>query len=298
MAAISARIDAHQHFWRVARADYGWLEPHLVPLYRDFAPADLAPLRRAAGISASVLVQAAPTVAETRFLLDIARNDPSVAGVVGWVDLAAADAPRQVEALAADPKLKGLRPMLQDLPDPDWIATAPIEPGVAAMQGAGLRFDALVRTDHLPALLRFVERHPQLAVVVDHLAKPRADRADFARWRGGLEKLAAHPQVCCKLSGLVTEVGADWTVGGLRPWIDAALELFGPARLMWGSDWPVLLLAGDYPRWVAATEELLCDLPDPAQRAIWHDTARRFYGLSARSEEPVARIGPTITPKH
>ena len=273
------RIDAHQHFWQVARADYGWLVPDLKPLYRDFGPADIAPLLAAAGIGRTVLVQAAQTVAETRFMLDLARTHPVVAGVVGWVDLTAADAPRQIEALAADPKLKGLRPMLQELPDPDWIATAPIARAIAAMQATGLRFDALVRTVHLPALLRFVDRYPGLPVVIDHLAKPLADRSDFARWRDGLAGLAAFPQVCCKLSGLVTEVGAGWTVDGLAPWIETVLELFGPARLMWGSDWPVLLMAGDYPRWVAAAEHHLAGLSAAAQQAIWHDTAQRFYDL-------------------
>ena len=170
------RVDAHQHFWRLARGDYGWLTPAKGPIYRDFGPADLTPLLARAGIDATVLVQAAPTVDETRFLLELARTTPVVAGVVGWAPLDAPDAPDVVAALAREPALKGLRPMLHDIPDVDWMLRPEVAPGLRAIAAADLTFDALVRPPHLPNLRRLLERHPDLRVVIDHGAKPEIGR--------------------------------------------------------------------------------------------------------------------------
>jgi L-fucono-1,5-lactonase len=275
-------IDAHQHFWRLERGDYGWLTPALQPLYRDYLPADLAPALQRAGIQSTILVQAAPTVAETEFLLATAAHGGGrVRGVVGWADLAAPDAVATLVRLARNPLLKAIRPMLQDLPDPAWILRADVERALSELPRLGLRFDALVTPAQLPALLRVLERHPDLAVVIDHGAKPPIAAGYWLPWADRIAAIARHPHVHCKLSGLATEAKGDWTVEGLRPWVDHLLACFGPARLLWGSDWPVVNLAGGYARWRAATERLLETLADDDRAAILGGNAARFYGLGA-----------------
>ncbi|WP_293484352.1 amidohydrolase [Phenylobacterium sp.] len=273
------RIDAHQHFWRLSRGDYGWLTPRLEPIYRDYLPCDLAPHLTASGVDRTVLVQAAPTAAETDFLLDLAGRTPFVAGVVGWIDLEAPGAPQAVRAFAARPGALGLRPMLQDLPDDEWLLRPGLAPSFAAMAEAGLTFDALVKPRHLPALRRFLERHPHLPVVVDHGAKPDIAGREHAAWAQAMHALARETHAVCKLSGLVTEARPDWTVADLRPYAETLLEAFGPSRLMWGSDWPVVNRAADYGRWAEATEILLSDLPEADRAAIMGGTAQAFYGV-------------------
>jgi L-fuconolactonase len=283
---MSGRVDAHHHVWRLARGDYGWLAPtaELAPIYRDFELAELRPLLAAAKVGATVLVQAAPTGAETRFLLDVAReSDGLVQGVVGWVDLAARDAVAMLERLAGDALLKSIRPMLQDLPDPEWIARAEVQPALAALPALGLRFDALVKPRELKPLLRALERHPDLAVVIDHCAKPEIAVERWQPWAADIAALARHTGAHCKLSGLVTEAGAQWTVERLRRYADHVLECFGPGRVMWGSDWPVLTLAASYGKWVAASDELLAGLSDAERELVLGGNARRFYGLEPRA---------------
>jgi L-fuconolactonase len=260
-------IDAHQHFWQIARGDYGWLTPELAPIYRDFGPADLAPILARHGIARSILVQAAPTVAETRYMLAIAATTPSVAGVVGWVDFTTPDAPAAIAELARDPLLVGLRPMVHDIDDDDWLLRDDLRPAIAAMAARGLVFDALVRPRHLPRLVRFIERHPELAIVVDHGAKPEIAAARIEPWLSDMRAIAARPAVMCKLSGLVTEAAHGWRPADVRPCIDHLLALFGPARLVWGSDWPVVDLAGGYDGWWGLTQEALadCSAADRAQ---------------------------------
>jgi L-fuconolactonase len=284
--ASVASIDAHQHFWRLARGDYGWLTPALTPIHRDFLPADLAPILARHGIARTILVQAAPTVAETAFLLALARDTPFVAGVVGWVDFAARDAPDVIARLAADPLLVGLRPMVQDIADDDWLADRALAPAFDAMVAHGLVFDALVLPRHLPRLARVVERHPSLAVVVDHAAKPpiRDGARGLEPWRGALATLARAPQVACKLSGLVTEAAPGWDVDALRPFVAQVLEAFSPSRVLWGSDWPVVELAGGYDRWRAATATLVAGLAAPDRAALLGGNAARTY--LARSGAP------------
>lgn len=272
-------IDAHQHFWRLADRDGAWPPPDLAAIYRDVLPADLAPLLARHGVAKTVLVQSLPNEADTRFMLDLAARHAFVGGVVGWTDLKAPDAPARIAALAADPMLKGLRPMLQDLADDDWIADPALEPAVQAMTDHGLRFDALVLPRHLPALLAFAERHPGLPVVIDHGAKPSIAAGLLEPWRTGIARLAALQHVHCKLSGLVTEAGPDWDVDRLRPYADHLLACFGPRRLIWGSDWPVLDLASDYARWIAASAALLDGLPAPDREAVFGLNARRFYRI-------------------
>ena len=275
------RIDAHQHVWRLDRGDYGWLGPELNPIYRDFTLGDLRPLLTEAAIAGTVLVQAAPTVAETEYLLRIANeSDSLVRGVVGWVDMAAADAVSTLARLARDPLLKSVRPMLQDLPDSDWILRPDVDAVLTALPGLGLRFDALVKPAQLPAVLRMLDRHPDLAVVIDHGAKPPIASEELQPWAQLIATVAGHPHVHCKLSGLVTEAGPEWTEDRLAPCVDHLLACFGPMRLLWGSDWPVVNLGGGYVRWLAATNALLAGLAVDERAAIMGGNARRFYGLS------------------
>jgi L-fuconolactonase len=277
-------IDAHQHYWRLARGDYGWLTPALAPIHRDFGPADLAPELAAAGISGTVLVQAAPTEAETAYLLELAATTPSVRGVVGWIDLAAADATRRVSAQARAGRLVGLRPMLQDIEDTTWVLQPAVLAGLGAASALGLVFDALIQPRHLEATGALAAALPDLTIVIDHAAKPEIARwpvggPAFAAWRDGLAKLARSPRVACKLSGLVTEAGADWQPADLRPYVEVLLALFGPERLMFGSDWPVVNLAGGFARWHDAARTLTAPLPASAPAAIFGGTARRIYKL-------------------
>jgi L-fuconolactonase len=273
------RIDAHQHFWRIARGDYGWLTPAQAPIHRDFGPRDLAPCLRATGMAATVLVQAAPTVAETEFLLALAAETPFVAGVVGWAPLDAFDAPDLIARLAQDGRLRGLRPMIHDIPDVDWMLGPALTPALRALAALDLTFDALVRPPHLRNLLVLLERHPDLRVVIDHGGKPEIAARRIDPWAADLRALARNTGAFVKLSGLCTEAGPDWTVDRLRPYVAHLLDAFGPERMLFGSDWPVLTLAARYEDWFRATETLLQDL-DPAARArIYGETATRAYRL-------------------
>lgn len=276
------RVDAHHHIWSVARGDYGWLTPDL-PIHRDYGLEHLRPLL--GDISATVLVQAAPTEAETRFLLDAARRSAGlVRAVVGWVELAAESAADRVAALAGEAALKGLRPMLQDIADTGWIVRPEVRPGLAAMERAGLRLDLLVQPRHLPLLPALADRHPGLPPVIDHGAKPRIAARAWQPWADDIARVARETPALCKLSGLATEAAPGWTAEDVRPYVDHLLAEFGPARLMWGSDWPVVDLAGGHARWRAATELLLAGLDGAARDAVLGGTAARFYGFAGSGE--------------
>jgi len=273
-------VDAHHHVWSLARGDYGWLTPASAAIYRDFSLAEMAPLAQAAGITTTVLVQAAPTLAETRYLLDVAAKRGGLArGVVGWVDLSDNNAVATLESLAINPLFKSVRPMLQDLPDTDWILRPQVQATLSQLPALGIRFDALVKPAQLPALVAMLESNPDLDVVIDHGAKPDIDGGGWEPWAGLVRAAAAHPHVHCKLSGLVTEAASNWTANALRPHVEHLLECFGPQRIMWGSDWPVVELGGGYSRWRSATLELLRGLDDSERDAVLGDNARRFYGL-------------------
>ncbi|MBW8722070.1 MAG: amidohydrolase family protein [Polaromonas sp.] len=261
-------IDAHQHFWKLADRTGHWPPAALEAIYRDFGPTDLRPELERCRVSGTVLVQSLPS--------------PFVLGVVGWVDMLAADAPAQIEALARHPKLKGLRPMLQDLPDTQWISNPALDPALHAMQAGGLAFDALVLPRHLPALQTMACRHPSLSIVIDHAAKPEIALERLEPWRAYLDALASLPQVHCKLSGLLTEAGACPTAQALGPYVDHVLKVFGVRRVIWGSDWPVLELAADYPGWLAMARDLCRAHPgmdDAGMAAIFGGNARRLYHL-------------------
>lgn len=276
------RVDAHQHFWTLARGDYSWMSPDLGPIYRDFAPGDLAPHLAAAGIEATVLVQAAATSAETRFMLDIADRTPFVRGVVGWIDF---EDPTEINTLrefAAHPRFKGVRPMIQDIPDVDWMLQSRLDWAYQAVIDLDLTFDLLGHPKHLANAAVLLKRYPQMRVVIDHAMKPNIAEGAFADWADGVARLAEETNAFCKLSGLVTEAGADWTNERLAPYAEHIIKAFGPSRLMWGSDWPVLNLAADYPRWLTAAETLVRDCTEDAQafNAIFGGTASHFYRLN------------------
>lgn len=275
------RIDAHHHVWTLARGDYGWLTRDLAPIYRDFGLSDLAPYLSAAGIEGTILVQAAPTEAETRFLLDIAEHAKIVYGVVGWTDFDAADGLARIDGMAAQELLVGLRPMVQDIADDDWLLRPQLAPLLAKMAERDLVFDALVLPRHLPRLSRVVDRHPDLQFVLDHFGKPRLASADMARWRLDVARLAERQNIACKLSGLVTEAAINWQVADLQEAVDHVRACFGPQRMLWGSDWPVVNLAGGYAKWLAAAETLLADLSPDERTEVFGGNAARVY-LSRR----------------
>ena len=270
-------VDAHQHFWTLSRGDYAWPDETVPAIRRDFGPADLWRLADAAGVDRTVLVQATDSVAETTFLLDVAAREPRVAGVVGWIDMAAPDAVATFDRMRADPLLVGLRPMLQGIAETDWVLRDAVRPALDALEGSGLCFDALVQPRHLGAIDTLAARHPSLPIVLDHGAKPQP--GGHASWAEGMRRLAGRPNVTCKLSGLVTEIGPDWTVEGLRPYADTLLEAFGPERVMFGSDWPVVNLAADYGAWFDAAQALTAHLDAGARAAIFGGTACRVYGI-------------------
>lgn len=273
------RIDAHQHCWQLAARAGSWPPPSLAAIYRDFAPEDLAPLLAEHGVAGTVLVQSLPSEVDTDWLLALAERAGFIRAVVGWTDLLAPDAPAAIARLASNKKLKGLRPMLQDLDDEQWIANPSLAPALNAMVEHGLRLDALVLPRHLPALLQCAREYPLLAIVIDHAAKPPIADAQFGHWREQMAQLAALPNVHCKLSGLVTEAKPDWSVDDLRPYVSHVLEVFGAQRVIWGSDWPVVDLAGGYGAWLAASESLLAHLGQQDRNDIFGLNARRFYSL-------------------
>lgn len=279
MTETAERIDAHQHFWRLERGDYGWLTPEFGPIYRDFGPDDLAPLLKRHRIAGTVLVQAAPTDAETDYLLEIADGHDMVRGVVGWVDFEADGAVERLREFAGHPKFVGVRPMIQDIPAKDWMLDPSFTPVFETIAELGLVFDALVLPRHLGHLDTLARRHPELIIVIDHGAKPEIATGQFDLWAKDMARLAAHETCHCKLSGLVTEAGEDWTVEQLAPYVAHILSAFGPERVIWGSDWPVMTLAAAYDDWVAATDVLIAGLGKAERAAVLGGNARHIYKL-------------------
>jgi L-fuconolactonase len=275
---MSPRIDAHQHFWHPARGDYGWLRADM-PICRPFTPADLLPHLRHCRFDGTLLVQAAPTTDETEYLLGIADATPFVLGVTGWVEFEDSRSRAVMERLAKHPKLRGFRPMIQDLPDDDWMLRPQIRWALEALEELDLVFDALVFPRHLARLLELLRRHPALVTVIDHGAKPNIRAGEFGAWAAAMKRIAVETAACCKLSGLATEAGAHWTVESLKPYVDHLLDSFGSERLIFGSDWPVATLATDYEGWVAAIEALTSGLSDEERAAIFGGTAARVYRL-------------------
>lgn len=266
-------IDAHVHLWRIGENGCTWPPPSLELIYRDFSLDDWR--AEATGVQGCVLVQSQENVADTAWLLSLAERDRSVLAVVGWTDVFAPDAADAVADLACHPKLRGLRPMVQDRAA-NWYDDFALDPVWHAMTRAGLVLDALIRPPHLPSLHRLAERHPALTIVVDHGAKPVL--SDLARWRADLAMLARRPRTWCKLSGLLTERGPDDPPEAIESAVAALVALFGPDRLLWGSDWPVLRLHGDYRSWHDQARALV---PMEQHGAVFEGAARAAYGIAA-----------------
>lgn len=273
------KIDAHQHFWQLSRGDYSWLTRDLELLYRDFLPVDLQPLLSTSGVSKTVLVQAAESVEETEFMLSLADKTDFVAGVVGWLDMESDGALNTLERLGEHAAFKGIRPMIQDIADPQWMLKAELDPVFAALIDKGLTFDALVKPQHLQSLLVLLQRYPELRVVINHGAKPDIAAGALPGWADNIARIAADTQACCKMSGLMTEAGDNPVYDKLLPYMEHLLASFGARRLMWGSDWPVLTLAGDYGEWVNLSERFISRLNASDQAAVWCGTAEHFYNL-------------------
>ena len=272
------RIDAHQHYWNPARGDYFWMDPES-PLCRTYSPANFEPTLKRHDIRGTVLVQAAPTREETEYLLAIADRTPSVLGVVGWVDFEDRLHSAWAERLAGNRKFKGVRPMIQDIADPKWVCHANLNWAFEMVAELGLCFDALVFPEHVPFLLKRLAREPDLKVVIDHAAKPFIGERSFESWAADMSRLAKNTKALVKLSGLITEATEDWSVDKLRPYADHLLVTFGPSRMMWGSNWPVCLLAGSYERWLATAEELTAGCTEAERAGIFGGNAAAFYSL-------------------
>ncbi|MGD0647638.1 MAG: amidohydrolase family protein [Acidobacteriaceae bacterium] len=280
-------IDAHHHLWNYTPIEYDWIDDEMSALRRDFTAADFSSLGVALDLSGSVAVQARQTLEETHWLLACAAKYPTIRGVVGWVPLASEELPEILADLARNPLFKAVRHVVQEEPDPEFLLRDDFNRGIARLQPHNLAYDILIRDHQLPQTARFVEQHPNQSFVLDHLAKPRVRERLLEPWSSDLKRLAAHPNVVCKLSGLVTEADwKTWTLGDLRPYLDTALELFGPARLMAGSDWPVCLLATSYNHWWATLIEWAKPLTPSERACIFGDTATRIYRLTTRDEGP------------
>lgn len=275
------RIDAHQHFWELRRGDYAWLTPELTPLFRDFLPSDLAPHLADAGIDATVLVQAAATEAETHFLLDIAQSTRFVAGVVGWLDLGRSDFADRAASLSATGGgyLKGIRPMIQDIAGDAWVAAPTLDAAFNTLADLGLVFDALVRPRHLPYLAARLRRSPRLRVVIDHAAKPDIAGGSYDSWRAALEPFSRTTGVMCKLSGLLTEATPGCPTADIDRYARSVLDMFGPERVIWGSDWPVVNLTSDYESWFSMTLDALAHLGASDRDLILGGNACHFYSI-------------------
>lgn len=273
-------IDAHQHLWRIGQNGHEWPTPDLGEIYHDFGPEDLAAACDGLNIDGTILVQSQPSDADTDWMLEVAAATPLIRGVVGWTDFAAPEASQRIAHLARQPKLKGLRPMLQGLPQDDWIVREDIRPALEAMTIHDLAFDALVYTRHLPFIDQLARHNPDLRIVIDHGAKPPLGHPeDMAQWQDAISAVARNANVSCKLSGLLTEMPDEQNEDLLTPCADHLLAVFGPDRLMWGSDWPVILLKDSYSHWFNWTLRWLTDKPETTQTAIMGETARRFYQL-------------------
>ena len=273
-------IDAHHHFWHYDPAEYGWIDDAMSVIRRDFLPADLAREIKQADVDAVVSVQARQSLDETRWLLELARANPFIAGVVGWVPLVSPGVGDHLDALleGAPGKLVAVRHVLQGEPDDNYPLAPHFTVGLRQLALRNLAYDILIVERQLPTAIALVDRHPNLTFVLDHLAKPRIRDGVMSPWRENIRELGKRPNVYCKLSGMVTEADyQNWTPNQLRPYVDVALESFGPRRLMFGSDWPVCLVASDYARWVNLVREFIKQLPPTEQADIMGNTARRAY---------------------
>ena len=286
-------IDAHHHFWDPARADYPWLTDELAPIRRAFGVEDLRPILEREGIDGSLLVQTRSSIDESLEFLETAAATPFIIGVVGWVDLTAPEVARDIARLKAAPggaKLVGIRHQVHDEADPDWLDRDDVRAAILAVGAAGLAYDLLVRERELSAAISLVRSMPDVRFVIDHLAKPRIREGAMEPWASRIAEVAAFPNVTAKVSGLVTEANwVSWRTDDLRPFVDHALEIFGPDRLMFGSDWPVCLLAAPYETVLETARAQTSSLDEEGRAAVFRGTAIRTYRLDVADLGPVER---------
>jgi L-fuconolactonase len=274
------RIDAHQHFWKYDPSEYGWISEELAVLKRDFLPADLKPLLEASGFDGCVAVQARQTLEESRWLLELADHADFIRGVVGWVDLCGPDLEAQLESLSRHPKFVGVRHVVQDEPDDRFMLREDFQRGIARLAGHGLTYDILIFPKQLPAACELAARFPEQRFVLDHIAKPPIASGGLSPWREGIESLARHPQVHCKLSGMATEADwGRWKIEDFRQWIDIVIDAFGPARLMIGSDWPVCTLSASHAEAMEIVTSALSRLSADERDGVLGGNAAAFYRL-------------------
>jgi L-fuconolactonase len=288
------RVDSHQHFWRYDPAAFPWIKEGMDGLRRDYMPPDLEPLLRAAGFDGAIAVQARQVVEETEFLLHLADEHAFVKGVVGWVDLCSARVADQLARYAPHPKMVGVRHIVHDEPDDDFVLRKDFREGIARLREYNLTYDLLLFPRHVPRAVRLVEEFPDQPFVLDHIAKPIMRDGLFSPWREDVQRLAAFPNVSCKLSGLVTEAHWDrWRPEDIHPYLDVVAEAFGPSRLMIGSDWPVCTLAGDYRTTMALVVDYVQRLSISERDGILGSNAARLYGLAGGM---VGLLGQAQTP--
>jgi len=278
-------VDSHQHFWQVGRFDYPWMTPEVEVLCNDYLPAALEPVLRRNKVGQTILVQASNSGAETRWLLRLADQHPFIAGVVGWVDLESENVGQQLDELASHPKFKGVRHLVESEPADDWLAQDGVIRGLRELSARGLSYDLLVHPRHLKHAKRVVDECPDLQFVIDHMAKPAIARAEIDEWARELRPIASAANVWCKLSGLVTEASwTSWRVEYFIPYVDKALEYFGPERIMFGSDWPVCLLAASYEQVLEVFQTLLAGLSEEERDLIFSGNAVHFYRIEEAAE--------------
>lgn len=272
-------IDAHHHLWKYNERDYEWMsDDALRPLRRDYSMEDLAEATRNSDVDGTVVVQVRQSLIETEWLLEIAAQSSLVRGVVGWVPLCSPEAGSTLERFDHEAKLKGVRHIVQDEPDELFILRDDFNRGVARLKDFGLVYDILIFERHLAQAIEFVDRHPKQVFVLDHVAKPRIKEGLISPWEARIRELAKRENVYCKISGMVTEADWNgWSAQQLRPYVDVVLSAFGPGRLMFGSDWPVLTLAGDYDSWVRTFQSFIAELTEEEQIRISNGTAREVY---------------------
>ena len=276
------RIDAHQHFWRYHPEHHVWMTEEMDILKRDFLPEDMAPLIRSIGFDATVAVQARQVIAETDWLLELSDRNDFIAAVIGWLDLSSSGVVEQLETYAAREKLKGVRHVVHDEPDDDFMLREDFQRGIRALESFGLTYDLLLYPRHLPVAVRLVEKFPDQAFVLDHIAKPRIKKGEVKPWQDDLRALSNSGSVYCKLSGMVTEARwHNWTADDFHRYLDIVLDAFGAERLMIGSDWPVCTLSGDYEPVMGIVMEYTEQLDRADVEGILGGNCARFYGIGA-----------------
>jgi L-fuconolactonase len=274
------RLDAHQHFWRYNPQEYPWMSDEMPALKQDYLPDDLQPLLQAIGFDGSVVVQARQNLAETDWLLELADQYDFIKGVVGWVDLRSPEVRRQLERYAPHPKLRGVRHVVHDEPDDEFMLRPDFQRGIAALKEFNLTYDLLLFPRHLPVAVKVVERFPEQPFVVDHIAKPEIKHQRLSPWKEDLQALARYEQVMCKLSGMVTETHwGQWQPEDFRPYLDIVVNVFGPRRVMIGSDWPVCTLSGRYQQVMDIVLTYAQQFPADVQAGMLGDNCARFYGI-------------------